>query len=87
MFARHYNDMWTACPLSGCRAPELAAGKIDDVMSKVWRSFEASLLKRLVDGRLNEESRQLIVADFHAASVHISIILRLKLANWQAFTG
>ena len=77
----HYHGKWMECPMSGCRTPELAAGKIDDVMERVWNSCEASLAKCARDVHC-EEKRKLLIADFTCARVHISTTIRLKFANW-----
>ena len=84
LMSLHYKGLWQECPLSGCWAPELAAGKISKVMASVWDSCESKMLKSLRVVAMSESSRSQLLADFRSARVHISTIIHTKMRHWQA---
>lgn len=39
-----FGKKWTVCPNCSRRAPELAAGKLDEVLADLWQDSEADLV-------------------------------------------
>ena len=76
---------WTSCPLSGCRASELAAGKLHDVMKELWGNVEVDLANVLCSDELashDHSSQSRIMEAFRASQVAMNGILYEKLAFW-----
>eukprot|EP00959_Pyramimonas_sp_CCMP1952_P460744 9480400-Pyramimonas_sp.AAC.1 len=82
---RHSGRRWRTCPLSGCRAPELAAGKLRDVMEVLWGDIEvdlAGVLSSHGSSSSGPTSQARIMEAFRAAQVAMNGILYEKLSFW-----
>eukprot|EP00971_Amphidinium_carterae_P096413 1907749-Amphidinium_carterae.1 len=66
--------------MQGKRAPELAAGKIDDVLASLFEASAADLM--LVLQHSQAMAAQMAI-DFNHARAHMASILSRKLAIWQ----
>jgi len=71
------------CPANGCRAPELAAGELQDYLQALWDVNVADMLSvPSCRGPLAEPDRAILVADLEKAKAHITLQLSNKLAYW-----
>ena len=70
------------CPVSGCRAPQLAAGEVQERLDKGFTSALSKLTRRWRPLLTADEWGQLL-SDFKSGKSHIAYILILKLSVWQ----
>lgn len=49
MMLEHYGDGFTVCPLDGCRAPEMATGKFDEVLKDIWDFRQSELINKAAE--------------------------------------
>ena len=77
----HYETI-CVCPMAGKRAPELAAGHIQNVFRDIC---EKSLTELLFDSPLplGPENQQHIVSELQRAQNHVQLLLSTKLQHWQ----
>ena len=77
----HYETI-CVCPMAGKRAPELAAGHIQNVFRDIC---EKSLTELLFDSPLplGPENQQHIVSELQRAQNHVQLLLFTKLQHWQ----
>ena len=66
------------CPMRGCRAPELARGKLQEALGTIADETAASLLLRL-DPTTNPDERFAVINDFESAKMFAHAILEQKL--------
>ena len=71
------------CPLRTRRAPELAAGKMEEFLTQVAHVTAARLLTEPKIMSLQASDRDLIFTDVAAAKQRILLVLQLKLSFWQ----
>ena len=72
------------CPMSTCRAPELASGTLEQILSQLMGVAHGELLLDPLVSRLPDDERQLVLTDFVLARQHVAYFLRQKLlAPWK----
>ena len=70
------------CPMKGKRAPELAAGCLNDVFSKLVNLGKTSLLKVIQDRKLEGQDEALVMQDFEAGRSYLQLGLQVKMNFW-----
>jgi predicted secreted protein len=76
------NMVRPSCPLAGCRAPELAAGAVQDMLETVSDFCHADLLQKMPTG-LREEDRVSVFRDFGLAKSYFLMGLQMKFDCWS----
>jgi hypothetical protein len=76
------NMVHPSCPLAGCRAPELAAGAVQDMLETVGDFCHADLLQKMPKG-LREEDRISVFRDFGLAKAYFLMGLHMKFDCWS----
>ena len=77
------------CPLGGCRAPQLAAGALQEVMLAKYEANVAEVLSYLVqdgeagDPDLQQKNHSTLATDVALARAHIHFSITLKMDAWQ----
>ena len=71
-----------SCPLAGRRAPELAAGALDDVVQQTLQTQHAELL--MACSSLPSEDRDTVLKDYASAQAKLENYLAIKFAFWKA---
>ena len=71
------------CCLGGCRAPELAAGDLDEVVLVMFDKCLADILLHQLVQRLCPSDRLLLVTDVTLARQHIVLFFKMKLSHWR----
>ena len=71
-----------ACPMAGRRAPELAAGALDEIIQEEFRAQRVELL--LACSALTPDHLDKILKDFARGQAHLEEFFTLKLSFWQA---
>ena len=71
------------CPMKGKRAPELAAGCLNEVFSKLVNLGKTSLLKVIQVRKLGAEDEVLVMQDFEAGRSYIQLGLQVKMNFWS----
>ena len=86
---RRKRDGWTrahnarSCALSGCRAPELAAGALDKILVLLFDRAHAEILLLPSVRELSGRDQVLLVSDLNLARQHVTLFLHMKLSHWQ----
>ena len=70
------------CPLASRRAPELAAGAINDILHQAFAVSHGTLLCNAAFQKLKETDQHMILRDFAAARQRIVFGLSMKLGMW-----
>ena len=81
----HYGEGIRACPASGMRAPELAAGMLEQKAREGWTQAEAELLAvtSLPNAApLQKHDQAVLMKDFLAGQTHMMALLKLKTGHW-----
>ena len=71
-----------SCPVAGCRAPELAGGAVDDMMSIICDYCLADMVRKFPES-LSETDRALALTDFELAKAYFLLGVRLKFDVWR----
>ena len=71
----------TSCVMKGCRAPELAAGRLQEEYARLTSMHYSDLLVH-VQG-LAEADKAAILQDYQAAVNHYTYVLRIKCSHWE----
>ena len=80
----HFSQTCKVCPMSGKRAPEVVAGRIDDLMEAVWQESESNVIHLASLYNLTPSDLSRLRADMlHAKGVQTSLI-QLKCSYWKA---
>ena len=72
------------CPLSGCWAPEFAAGMCERLVEEVWSVAETKIFAFQKGNRLSEVDLERLLTNFRAARVVVLATLCIKLSFWKA---
>ena len=75
------------CPLRGRRAPELAAGDLEDWLERLCDMASTRLLVMVRAQDLSDSDRSTLMADFLQARYHLVFTFRIKLGSWSSFPG
>ena len=80
-FRERYGEWCLRCPLQGMKAPQLANGQFQHVVSQL---FQTSLteLELSTSWQMDKSARGAILQDFIQARSYLMCIFRLKLAPW-----
>eukprot|EP00969_Alexandrium_andersonii_P097976 4325299-Alexandrium_andersonii.AAC.1 len=71
-----------ACPCRGCKAPELAARAVFDVLEQAWQHALGDLILKCRH-LLTPESWAKVIGEMERGKHHVHFILLLKLQHWQ----
>ena len=74
------------CPMQGNLAPELASGKLHEVLKEAWSIAECDLHSLpILQGTapLTDAEHANLTADFFAAQSRLMTILQVKLQHWS----
>ena len=74
------------CPVSGCRAPELATGMLDRMLSDLAEMGSCDLIREFPEG-LSDEGRTVVLAYFAAAKAYLELGLSIKMDCWKRRTS
>ena len=74
--------VWRACPLRGCRAPEIAEGAFQRLLLDLSNKRASELLTTL-PRELSPESRALLLQEFERARSHLVFMVSLRLDHWR----
>ena len=72
-----------ACPMSGRRAPELAAGALLQCMDELWDTHSASLLVQH-SRHLSHTDKLRVLGDWESGRQAFHFYVTVKLAPWQS---
>ena len=72
-----------SCPLSSCRAPELAGGELASFFAKMSQSGEMSLFSSAEAAEASETAKREASLIFRHCRSRIKFFLTLKLSHWQ----
>ena len=83
-FQTHFGEGFTTCPCAGCKAPELAAGKLNLLLENIWKILEANLHESAAEQGIatTADAWVVVLQDFQAAKVHSFMLLQAKLDFW-----
>ena len=81
--ARAVAERWKSCPLRGCRATELAQGKLFIELQRASMLTQSKLALQL-SPELSQEKRNECCTAFLVAKTHLELYLTLKLSHWQS---
>eukprot|EP00969_Alexandrium_andersonii_P036818 1613723-Alexandrium_andersonii.AAC.1 len=70
------------CRMRGCRAPELAAGRLWEVEQQMWQSVLSDFWLRL-QVPLSVQQRAAITSDFHIGRSKALEVIRSKCQFWE----
>ena len=73
--------MWKHCPMHGKRAPEMAAGIVEETLREAGQAEEVALLVALAG--VDDHQRHGVLADWEAGLGHLGTTLQLKLRFWH----
>ena len=75
-----------ACPNRGCRAPEVAAGVLYDILDL---SFQMSLAALTIKWRpkMSAAAWASYLQEFSKGKAHVTYIVTIKTSNWQELQG
>ncbi len=71
------------CPLRTMRAPELAAGALDDILQVTSADASCALLTHPTVQQLCEEERTRLMGELARAQRHIALYFAVKAAHWR----
>ena len=71
------------CVLSGCRAPQLAAGELDGLLNLLFDQAYAEILLLPSVMALSPEDKVMLLADIGLARQHIVLFFKMKLNHWR----
>ncbi|CAE7354391.1 unnamed protein product [Symbiodinium sp. CCMP2592] len=77
-FPKDVQAVWRACPVRGCRAPEIAEGALKRLLLDLSNKRASELLTTL-PRELSPESRALLLQEFERARSHLVFIVNLRL--------
>ena len=69
------------CKVAGCRAPELAAGALEEILQSLAEMSLADLTRQFPQ-ELSVADRALVLQDFDAAKSYLELGVRVKLSCW-----
>ena len=72
---------WVRCVMKGRRAPELAAGKVDEFITQLMELFEFEAVE--LASILEPAPRDKVVSAWHTAKAHLIYIITEKFAYWK----
>jgi len=70
------------CPMRGKRAPELAAGKLEDTIAEL-STAALNLFSDQMDFRITPADRAVLMQDFDFAKQHLHVVLVAKFGFWR----
>ena len=71
------------CPMKGKRAPQLAAGCLDETFEEIAIVCRGLVVKALRSNRVSPEDERLLWQDFEAARKYVQLALQIKFDFWQ----
>lgn len=74
-------QLWSQCPLRGCRAPCLAAGEFTTLVRQVGDVSAATLMLSFPSD-ITAQQRQKLVLEFNMGRSHLEFYFGLKLHHW-----
>ena len=72
-----------SCPMKGKRAPQLAAGGLDEVFQEILAICRGSVLKILRATPVEQDQEGLLWRDFEAARSYVQMGLQVKFDFWE----
>ena len=84
LFRKHY-DGFDFCPMAGKRAPELAAGRLSQVIAALWANMEYDVLcgESARYHPLPPDKHELLKQELHNAQAYFLALLKTKLDYWN----
>ncbi len=81
---KHFSGACGSCPMSGKRAPEVVAGRLESLLESVWQNSESTILHNASLYSLTADDMSRLRADMlHAKGVQTSL-LQIKCSYWTS---